>query len=720
MNKHRNINIYMADHSGLAGSAMVHKLRVLSQRWGYLIKSVLIGEQRLAQLKNRSLYLMLLMEASIFAMAYTGAYLLRFEFTLTPRNLGQIMLVLPWLIPLKLAVFSAFGLYKGMWRYSSLDDLWRLAGGCLLSTLLIVVNVFFVYGLTGFSRAVFLLDGLLTFVMTGGVRMAIRTYYASKKSSKGEHVWPFPQFKHSPPDRERILIIGAGRSGEKILREIFDNPHLDHEVIGFLDDDPGKKGRSIHGVPVFGAVDLLPEVLRKHEVDQVFISTPSASGSEMRRIIAICEGCRAAFKTLPAIGQILDGQVSIKALRDVDYEDLLRRAPVHLDTAGMQDYLSGRSIMVTGAGGSIGSELCRQLVRFDPERLILVDAAEANLYAIQMELRHECKFSAYHAVLCRVQHRKTMEKIFKNYRPDVIFHAAAYKHVPILELNPLEAVFNNVLGSQTVMNLAAQYGTRHFVLVSTDKAVRPTNVMGASKRLTELILQSMKGSGTRFMAVRFGNVLASSGSVIPLFRKQIEHGGPVTVTHPEVTRYFMTIPEAACLILAAGAIGEGGEIFVLQMGSPVKIYEMAKDLIRLSGKQPGKDIEILFTGLRPGEKLYEELITREEDVKRTKHDKITVLKTNGHWNWNGHGDQDRFRRWLNKELKELYAIGDRYEDPADIREKLHAIIPEYTPQETGSVRNDLSSIAQVSGSINQGRAASQCCEIVHLASQGVV
>jgi FlaA1/EpsC-like NDP-sugar epimerase len=336
-----------------------------------------------------------------------------------------------------------------------------------------------------------------------------------------------------------------------------------------------------------------------------------------------------------------------------------------------------------------------------------------------MELRHERKFTAYHSILGRVQHHKTMEKIFKNYRPDVIFHAAAYKHVPILEINPREAIFNNVLGSQTVMDLAVQYGTRHFVLVSTDKAVRPTNVMGASKRLTELILQSMKGNATRFMAVRFGNVLASSGSVIPLFRKQIEHGGPVTVTHPDVTRYFMTISEAARLILAAGAIGEGGEIFVLEMGLPVKIYDMAKDLIRLSGKQPGKDIEILFTGLRPGEKLYEELITREEDVKRTKHDKITVLKTNGHWNWNGHGNQDRFCRWLNKELQELYAIGDEYEDPAVIRQKLHEIIPEYTPQETSSVRNDLSSIAQISGSIKHGQAVSPYCEIVHHTSQSV-
>ncbi len=638
----------------------------------------------LVQLKNPRLHLMVSIEASIFAIAFTGAYLLRFEFALTSRDFDQIMALLPWLIPLKLAVFFALGLYKGMWRFSSLHDFWRLAEGCVLSTLLAVAVVLFVYGFTGFSRAVFLLDGLLTFVMTGGVRMAIRTYYAPQNSSKAERVWPLLPFKHKSRDRKRTLIIGAGGSGEKILREIFDNPHLNHVVVGFLDDDPGKRGLAIHGTPVFGAVDLLPEVVRKHKIEQVFISIPSASGTEMRRIIDICEGCAVKFKTLPAIGQILDGQVSIKALRDVNYEDLLRRPPVQLDTAGMQDYLSGRSIMVTGAGGSIGSELCRQLIRFDPERLILIDASEANLYDIQMELRHEHKFHTFHSILGRVQHHQTMERIFKDYRPDVIFHAAAYKHVPILEVNPREAIFNNVLGSQTVMNLAAQYGTGHFVLVSTDKAVRPTNVMGASKRITELVLQSLQRDGTRFMAVRFGNVLASSGSVFPLFRKQIEQGGPVTVTHPEVTRYFMTIPEAARLILQAGAIGEGGEIFVLEMGSPVKIYDMAMDLIKLSGKQPGKDIEIVCTGLRPGEKLYEELITREEDVNRTKHDKIMVLKCNGQWLWNGHVDQDRFCRWLNREIEELYRVGETH-DASAIKQKLKHLVPEYIPQEAGPV-----------------------------------
>jgi FlaA1/EpsC-like NDP-sugar epimerase len=627
---------------------------------------------------------MALIESAIFAMAYTGAHLLRFEFHVTPLDFRQIMLVLPWLIPSKLVVFYALGLYKGMWRYTSLRDFWLLAQGCFFSSLVVVAIVLFLYHFAGFSRAVFLLDGLLTFVMTGGARMAIRTYYSAKTGSRGGQVMGLPALKSMPRDRKRVVIIGGGGSGEKMLREIFDNPHLSYEVVCFLDDNPGKKGRAIHGVPVLGPVDYLPRVVEDRKIDQVFISAPSATGPEMRRILDTCKGCEIPFKTLPAIGQILDGKVSIKALRDVNYEDLLRRAPVHLDTEGIQDYIRGRTVMVPGGGGSIGSELCRQLIRFDPERIIVVDAGEANLYSIQMELRHELKFDACHVILARVQNRPIMEEIFRTYRPDVVFHAAAYTHVPLLERNPWEAVFNNVVGSRVVMEMAAKYEAERFVLVSTDKAVRPTNVMGTSKRLTELILQCMHGSSTRFMAVRFGNVLASSGSVIPLFQKQIEHGGPVTVTHPDVTRYFMTIPEAAQLILQAGAMGNGGEIFVLEMGTPVKIADMAKDLIRLSGKEPGRDIEIVFTGLRPGEKLFEELITSGEDVTRTKHEKIMVLHQNGHWNWNGFSTQERFSQWLGHELDELCRAAESH-DGCAIKRKLKQLVPEYTPQEADCV-----------------------------------
>jgi FlaA1/EpsC-like NDP-sugar epimerase len=413
----------------------------------------------------------------------------------------------------------------------------------------------------------------------------------------------------------------------------------------------------------------------------------------MRRIIDICKKSGARFRTLPEIGAIIDGKISVKNLRDVRYEDLLRRPPVKLVTTEINQYLKGRRVFVTGAGGSIGSELCRQIIRFDPKELILVDASEANLYNIQMELQHELNFTRYQCLLAKVQDQPLMEAFFKQYRPQVIYHAAAYKHVPLLENNPWEAIYNNVIGSQVIMNLALQYKAERFVLVSTDKAVRPTNVMGASKRLAELILQSWHGSGTRFMAVRFGNVIGSSGSVLPLFRRQLENGGPITVTHPKVTRYFMTIPEAAQLILQAGSLGEGGEIFILEMGTPVNIADMAEELVRLSGKEPGKDVEIVFTGLREGEKLFEELITQGEGIVGTRHENIMVLRSDG---WNGKGNQDDYGRWMNGVLEELVQVANTLDAHA-IKCKLREIMPEYVMQQsTRCVLESKSSKGQIS------------------------
>jgi FlaA1/EpsC-like NDP-sugar epimerase len=452
--------------------------------------------------------------------------------------------------------------------------------------------------------------------------------------------------------------------------------------VGVLDDDPDKRSRSVHGVKVLGPVSDLPRLVRKLGVRKVFIAISSATGADMRRIVDICKTCGVSFKRLPGIGEIMDGKVGIKTLRDVNYEDLLGRPQVRLDTADIRAYLENRTVLVTGCGGSIGSELCRQLIQYDPASLILVDASEENLYQIEMELRCEFNYLRYIPILGRIQAPPLMEGVFRKHHPEVVFHAAAYKHVPMLEKNPWEAVFNNILGSRIVMQVAADHAVERFVLVSTDKAVRPTNVMGASKRVTELILQGLQGNTTRFMAVRFGNVVGSSGSVIPLFRRQIEHGGPVTVTDAEVTRYFMTIPEAAQLILQAGAMGEAGEIFILEMGTPVNIADMARDLIRLSGKEPDKDIEILFTGLREGEKLYEELITEGEGIVSTPHEKIMVLRSDG--NWNGHGNQAGFRMWLEGQIEELYAVA-RKQDGAGIKRKLREIVPEYEPQEVETV-----------------------------------
>ncbi|MHB9074082.1 MAG: polysaccharide biosynthesis protein [Desulfobaccales bacterium] len=627
-----------------------------------------------AQFHNRRFYFVLAVDLALFVASFVGAFLLRFDFTLAPFYQDMIVGLLPFLLPGKILIFFLFGMYRGMWRYTSLNDLWRLVQASFLAMLFYIAATLFIHGFQGVPRSVFVVDTMLTFLLCGGFRMGIRIIYATRHS---ERVLPlvFSGGNNRHSSKKTVIIIGAGGAGEKMLREIIDNPYIDYLVVGFLDDDRNKWGRSLHGLKVFGGAEILPQIVKHKKIDEVLIATPVATGAQMRRLIEICKNCGARYRTLPEIGAIIDGKVSIKNLRDVRYEDLLRRPPVRLDTTEISQYLQGKRVLVTGAGGSIGSELCRQIIQFHPQELLLVDSGEANLYGIQMELHHELNFHDYRCILSRVQDQALMGEVFKEYHPQLIFHAAAYKHVPLLEQNPWEAINNNVFGSQVVMDLARQYGAERFVLVSTDKAVRPTNVMGASKRLAELLLQARQGNGTRFMAVRFGNVIGSSGSVLPLFRRQLEQGGPITVTHPEVTRYFMTIPEAAQLILQAGGLGEGGEIFILEMGTPVKIAQMAEELVRLSGKIPGKDVEIIFTGLREGEKLYEELITQGEGIVPTIHEKILMLRTTG---WNGKNSHVEFAQLLETSLQDLYQIASTHNTQAIIS-KLREILTDYTP-----------------------------------------
>jgi FlaA1/EpsC-like NDP-sugar epimerase len=629
------------------------------------------------QIKNPKFYMMIFSDAVFFTMAFFLAYLLRFEFKITSFEQQQIQRILVWLVPFKLLMFFAYGLYRGIWRYTSIKDFWYLAQASLLSTLLIMAIILYRFRFQDFSRAVFLMDGVLTFLLTGGLRMFIRYYFQSQARTN------FVQFSQKQKKHiKKVLIIGAGDAGEKILREISDNPQLTYQVVGFLDDNLQKQGRTVHGVPVFGPVEMLPVVVEKEDIQDVFVAIPSASGSQIRRIADTCKACEISYKILPGMGEIIDGRVSLKVLRDISYQDLLGREPVNLNIPEIESYLYDRTVMITGCGGSIGSELCRQLTHFHPRSLLLIDASEANLFQIQTELHHEIHYHNYHSILGSVQDPTLINRVLKKYRPQVVFHAAAYKHVPMLEKNPWEAVFNNIKGTRTVMESALEHGVERFVLVSTDKAVNPINVMGASKRVTELILQSLQGNQTRFMAVRFGNVIGSSGSVIPIFRRQIGRGGPVTVTHPEITRYFMSIPEAAQLIIQAGSLGKGGEIFVLEMGTPVKILDMAKDLIRLSGKEPDRDIPIIFTGLREGEKLYEELISSGEDIKPTVHKKIMVLQSNclpGNWE-----NLETFQQGLNAQLEALYECARRL-DSSGIKRKLQEIIPEYIPQEADGI-----------------------------------
>lgn len=615
-------------------------------------------------LRNINFYLMVLLDLLIFAGAFYGAYLFRFDFNL-PEYAGiQCVELLKYAIIIKFSVFLGLGLYRGMWRYTSLRDLWHILEATFLQSLILVTIVLYKFGFGGFSRGVFIIDWMLTVFMCGGMRVMIRSFYSFKD---GNSIQLSPE--SCPVNGNNVLIIGAGRAGEKVVREIRSSGQLKYLPIGFLDNDKNKRGRTIHGVPVLGSLSDLPELVANKCVNEILIAIAEASGEQMREIIDACKKTGLPYKILPGMDEIINGKVGIKALRDVSYQDLLGRAPVQLDTTAISNYLSGKTVLVTGCGGSIGSELVRQIVRFNPAKLILVDASEANLYAIQMELHHELKFHDYVTVLGSVQDEQLMDETFGNYKPHTVFHAAAYKHVPMMERNPWQAVHNNICGTKNVMTAADKHGVVRFVTVSTDKAVRPTNIMGASKRVTELLMRLFHKSNTTFMAVRFGNVVGSSGSVVPLFRRQIEKGGPVTVTHKDVTRYFMSISEAAQLILQTGVMAEGGEIFILEMGEPVKIADMARDLIRLSGKKPDKDIKIIFTGLREGEKLYEELITEGEGIVRTEHDKIMVLK--GFEN-----DLEAYCVKFKNQLSEMKGVADKFHAKG-VRAALHTVVPEF-------------------------------------------
>ena len=623
---------------------------------------------------------MLVGDAVLFAVSVCMAYLVRFEFTPDFFFLAQMFKVLPLFVAIKSGVYFLFGQYRGMWRYTSFFELVNLGKASGAASLVLVAVVLYLRGFTDFPRSIFLLDFILTIFLTTGLRLGIRRYFeaGSLRDAGASLVHLFRR----PRRGKRILILGAGLAGEQILREMLKKQDLGYLPVGFLDDAPSRWGRLIHGTPVLGPIQELSKVARQEKVTEVLIARPSATGEEMRAMVEQCEQAGIRFRTLPSLGELIDGKVSVKALRDVNVQDLLGREQVDLETGRISGYLTDKVVLVTGCGGSIGSELCRQIIRYSPRMLILLDSSEYNLYSIQMELHHRHGFKAYLPVLGTLQNRMLLEKTFTACKPEVIFHAAAYKHVPLLEKNPWEAVTNNILASRVLMQTALHHKAERFVLVSTDKAIRPTNVMGASKRITEIILQSLIGGDTKFMSVRFGNVIGSSGSVIPLFLEQIRRGGPVTVTHPEVTRYFMTIPEATQLILQAGAMGGQGELFLLKMGLPVKIADMARDLIRLAGKEPDKDIVIKFTGLREGEKLYEELITEGEGVVETSHEKIMQLQADGPWY--GHDGREELVRWLDHCLDELAALAQDFNN-CGIKKKLVEMVPEYTPDDSSCV-----------------------------------
>ena len=604
------------------------------------------------------------------------AYLFRFEFAIPVKELNHLWLGVLFLIPFKIIIFYLFGLYRGMWRYTGMRDLQSLLRANVFSSLIVITALLLIYRFEGFSRSIFIMDGVLCFLFTAGFRVLIRVYYSNKNSGMKLTLAKALGFKNHHLLGRSTLLLGAGSAGEALIREIEHNPALNIQPVGFLDDDTAKKGLSLHGIPVLGGVGRLKEIVSKYKVEQIFLTMPSASADEIRRVVQECEQTGLPYKTLPGIGNFIDGSISIKDLRDVNFEDLLGRPPVNLDDSSIKQYIQDKTILVTGGGGSIGSELCRQIIKYRPSRLIVLDHSEINLFNIEAELSENLEGVELLGLLGRVQDRVFLQHLFQKYQPRIVFHAAAYKHVHLVERFPWEGVLNNVVGSKVLMETATKHQVERFVLVSTDKAVRPTNVMGASKRVTELLARSMNGGHTKFMAVRFGNVVGSSGSVVPFFRQQIRQGGPVTVTHPEATRFFMTIPEASRLILQAGAIGDGGEIFVLQMGTPVRIMQMAEDLIRLSGKEPYSEIDIVITGLREGEKIYEELITDDEDVITTKHEKIMVLRPCQNCDHNGRSESLPLP--LDEKVAQLTEAASRC-DVERIKAVLKEIVPEYRP-----------------------------------------
>jgi len=621
----------------------------------------------------KNFLIVLAIDVFLVAFAWYFANLLRFNFDIPLDSMAAITRLVPIILGTKLVIFYLFDLYKGMWRYTSMVDLLNIIKASGISSLLVVTLVAFTHGLAGFARAAFIIDWGLTIFLIAGYRLGIRLYFwlgPKDRLSSFRFLTLFKLKKGGRSGAKKLLILGAGDCGEKIYREIQDNASLRYEVVGFLDDDLTKVGKLLHGVPVLGTTSELKSFAQRIGAEETLIAIPSATSAQMRALVARCEESGLPSKTVPGMGELIDGKVSVKAIRDVDYRDLLGREVIRLDEDRIAAYLQKARVLVTGAGGSIGSELCRQICRFNPACLILYDRAESPLYEIDLELRTDYPEAKVVPVLGDIRDRSQLSRALSDYQPQVVFHAAAYKHVPMMELQPWKAVKNNILGTRHVMDLSREHGVERFVLVSTDKAVRPVNVMGASKRVAELLVQNQNGcdsARTKFITVRFGNVVGSVGSVVPLFKKQIERGGPVTVTHPDVTRYFMTIPEACQLILQAGAMGEGGEIFILDMGTPVKIVDMARDLIRLSGFEPDVDIKIEYVGLRPGEKLFEELITSGEGIVPTNHEKIMVLRGKT-------CDQER----LNAIIEELTKLALE-QNGAGIRSKLQEIVEDYRP-----------------------------------------
>jgi FlaA1/EpsC-like NDP-sugar epimerase/lipopolysaccharide/colanic/teichoic acid biosynthesis glycosyltransferase/ActR/RegA family two-component response regulator len=595
--------------------------------------------------------LIVLLDIGLVVIANYCAFWLRFDGELSPEIWSVFMETLPWLLLIRGVAFAVFRLNEGLWRYVSIWDLKNIFGGVLVGTASFYVLVRWGLDLTVYPRSIFIMDSILLVGLLVGVRLTARIFQKRKI------------FKRT----KRVLIIGAGDAGEKIVREMQTNPTVAYRPIGFIDDDPAKLGKRIHGLKVLGTRDDLPVIIPAYHPEEVLVALPGVSPDKFRSVITSLEPFHVPIKTLPNLRDILDGKVEISQIRDVAIEDLLQRPPVGLRPEPVRNLIEGKRVLVTGGGGSIGSELCRQIAACHPASLIVYERHENSLYTILSELTDRGLGALMHGVLGDITDLSRLHETLENFRPDIIFHAAAHKHVPLMEINPGEAFKNNVLGTRLVAEAASQFGVERFVLISTDKAVNPSSVMGATKRVAELVVQDMASkSQTRFLIVRFGNVLGSNGSVVPRFQAQIKAGGPVTITHPEIRRYFMLIPEAVLLVLHAAAIGEQGAIYVLEMGGQIKLLDLARNLIRLSGKVPEKEIPIQFVGLRPGEKIEEELVGEGEVAQSSSVEKILCIQPQG----NGVGD---FLTRIPKNLEEVCLLSD----PASVVKYLKKLVPTY-------------------------------------------
>jgi len=593
-------------------------------------------------------------QGCIFALSGFIAFLLRFDMSLPSTFFIYFACALPIWIAVKGVIFQASNLNRWGLRYVSIADVYRIVLANCAGSLLSWVIISYIAP-AGFPRSICLIDLILSLLGTAGLRVAVRLVAETLHGGQGNS------------QEKKTLIYGAGDAGITLLREIRNNPKLAYRVCGFLDDGRDKKGLLISGIEVLGRGDEIKSLVTKHNIAIILIAVPSATGVEMTRILELCHTADVEYKTVPGLGEVVEECGLVGQIREVAVEDLLGRNPVRLEVSRIRDALMGKVVLVTGAAGSIGSELCRQIARFQPAGIVGFEIAESPLFEIDREMKQRFPQIPFYPEIGNVQNRVRLDDVLSQYRPAIVYHAAAYKHVPLMETHIFEAVENNVLGTYNLAISAMKYGVEDFVLISSDKAVRPTNIMGTTKRVAELILLALQNGRTRYVAVRFGNVLGSNGSVIPIFKKQIAAGGPVTVTHPEMRRFFMTIPEACQLVLQASAVATGGQICVLDMGQPVKIVDLARNLILLSGLKPEKDIKIQFTGMRPGEKLYEELSTLLEDTIPTEHEKVRIFIGNGVPEGNIH-------RWLD-ELRDLCAA----RDTGRLMVALKEVVLDYSP-----------------------------------------